>query len=104
MNFTNELYFDNLPLQKTLDKRITFMLDDDMLRLLYYTCSDSTSPSHMHVYSYKYDDIYKVILPATLDSALLQQLINDPSRKNEVLDCTNDSLTTLHFLNNVRRN
>ena len=104
MNFTNELYFDNLPLQKTLDKRITFMLDDDMLRLLYYTCSDSTSPPHMHVYSYKYDDIYKVILPATLDSALLQQLINDPSRNNEILDCTNDSLSTLHFLNNVRRN
>ena len=104
MNFTNALYFDNLPIQKTIDKRITFMLDDDMLRLLYYTSSDSTSPPHMHVYSYKYDDIYKVILPATLDSALLQQLINDPSRKNEVLDCTNDSLTTLHFLNNVRRN
>ena len=104
MNFTNALYFDNLPIQKTIDKRITFMLDDDMLRLLYYTSSDSTSPPHMHVYSYKYDDIYKVILPATLDSALLQQLINDPSRKEEILDCTKHSLSTLHFLNNVRRN
>ena len=104
MNFTNELYFDNFPLQKIIDKRITFMLDDDMLRLLYYTSSDSTSPPHMHVYSYKYDDIYKVILPATLDSALLQQLINHPTRNNEILDCTNDSLSTLHFLNNVRRN
>ena len=104
MNFTNELYFNNLPIQKTIDKRITFMLDDDMLRLLYYTSSDSTSPPHMHVYSYKFDDIYKVILPATLDSALLQQLINDPSRKEEILDCTKHSLSTLHFLNNVRRN
>ena len=34
MNFTNELYFENFPLQKTIDKHVTFMLDDDMLRLI----------------------------------------------------------------------
>ena len=103
MNFTNELYFENFPLQKTIDKHVTFMLDDDMLRLIYYTSSDSTSPPHMHVYSYQSDDIFKVILPPTLDSALLHQLLNDPSRKNEVIDCTKHSITTLNFLNNVRR-
>ena len=103
MNFTNELYFENFPIQKTIDKHVTFMLDDDMLRLIYYTSSDSTSPPHMHVYSYKSDDIFKVILPPTLDSVLLHQLLNDPSRKGEVIDCTKHSITTLSFLNNVRR-
>ena len=103
MNFTNELYFENLPIQKTIDKHVTFMLDDDMLRLIYYSSSDSTSPPHMHLYSYQSDDIFKVILPQTLDSALLHQLLNDPSRKGEVIDCTKHSITTLSFLNNVRR-
>ena len=104
MNFTNELYFKNLPLQKTIDKNVTFMLDDDMFRLIYYTSSDSTSPPHMHVYSYQFDDIFKIILPPTLDSALLHQLLNDPSRKGEIIDCTKYSITTLYFFNNVRRN
>ena len=79
------------------------MLDEDMLRLIYYTSSDSTSPPHMHVYSYQSDDIFKIILPPTLDSALLQQLLNDPFRKDEIIDCTKHSITTLKFLNNVRR-
>ena len=102
MNFTNELYFKNFPLQKTIDKNVTFMLDDDMLRLIYYTSSDSTSPPHMHVYSYQFDDIFKVILPPTLDSALLQQLLSDPSRKSEIIDCTKNSTNTLQFLDNAR--
>ena len=103
MNFTNELYFNNFKVQSIIDKYVIFMLDDDMLRLIYYTSSDSTSPPHMHVYSYQFDDIFKVILPATLDSALLHQLLNDPSRKGEVVDCTKHSITTLSFLHNVRR-
>ena len=103
MNFTNELYFDNFHVQKFIDKHVIFMFDDDMLRLIYYTRSDSSYPPHMHVYSYKSDDIFKIILPPTLDSALLHQLLNDPSRKGEVIDCTKHSITTLSFLNNVRR-
>ena len=74
------------------------MLDDDMLRLIYYTSSDSTSPPHMHVYSYQFDDIFKIILPPTLDSALLQQLLSDPLRKDEVIDCTKHSIPHLIFL------
>ena len=104
MNFTNELYFENFHVQKTIDKHVIFMLVDDMLRLIYYTSSDSTYPPHMHVYSYQSDDIFKIVLPPTLDSALLHQLLNDPSRKGEIIDCTKYSITTLHFLNNVRRN
>ena len=102
MNFTNELYFENFPIQKTIDKHVTFMLDDDMLRLIYYTSSDSSYPTHMHVYSYQSDDIFKIILPPTLDSVLLHQLLSDPSRKGEIIDCTKNSTNTLIFLNNVR--
>ena len=102
MNFTNELYFKDFKVQPVKDKYVIFMLDDDMLRLIYYTRSDSSYPPHMHVYSYKSDDIFKIILPPTLDSALLQQLLTDPSRKQEIIDCTKNSTNTLNFLNNVR--
>ena len=102
MNFTNELYFDNFHVQKFIYKHVIFMFDDDMLRLIYYTRPNSSYPPHMHVYSYKSDDIFKIILPPTLDSALLQQLLTDPSRKQEIIDCTKDSTNTLTFLNNVR--
>ena len=102
MNFTNELYFDNFHVQKCIDKHVIFMFDDDMLRLNYYTRSNSSNPPHMHVYSYKSDDIFKIILPPTLDSALLQQLLTDPSRKREIIDCTKNSTNTLNFLNNAR--
>ena len=103
MNFTNEIYFDNFHVQKFIDKHVIFMFDDDMLRLIYYTRSNSSYPPHMHVYSYKSDDIFKIILPPTLDSALLQGLLlTDPSRKQEIIDCTKDSTNTLTFLKNVR--
>ena len=78
------------------------MLDDDMLRLVYYTPPDNTHTPHMHVYSYRSDDLFKIAMPPSLDSALLQQLLTDPSRKQEIIDCTKDSTNTLTFLNNVR--
>ena len=73
-----------------------------MLRLIYYTRSNSSYPPHMHVNSYESDDIFKIILPPTLDSALLQHLLSDPSRKSEIIDCTKNSTNTLNFLNNAR--
>ena len=102
MNFTNELYFDNFHVQKFIDRHVIFMFDDDMLRHIYYTRSNSSYPPHMHVYSYKSDDIFQIILPPTLDSALLQQLLGDPFQKSEIIDCTKNSTNTLHFLNNTR--
>ena len=79
MNFTNELYFNNFKVQQIIDKNVIFLLDDDMLRLVYYTHPDNTHTPHMHVYSYRSDDLFKIAIPPSLDSALLLQLLSDPS-------------------------
>ena len=101
MNFTNELYFNNFKVQQIIDKYVIFMLDDDMLRLFYYTRPDNTHTPHMHVYSYRSDDIFKIALPPSLDSTLLQQLLNDPSRQHEIIDCTTIRTNNLTYLQNA---
>ena len=100
MNFTNELYFKNLKVQPIIDKHVIFMLDHDMLQLLYYSSPNNTNTPHMHVFSYKSDDIFKIGLPPSLDSALLKQLLIDPSRKYEIIDCTINSSTSLTIFGN----
>ena len=101
MNFTNELYHNNFKVQQVIDKYVIFMLDDDMLRLVYYTHPDDTHAPHMHVYSYQSDDIFKIAMPPSLDSALLQQLLNDPLRTREIIDCTSTGIGSLRILKNA---
>ena len=101
MNFTNELYFNDFKVQQIIDKYVIFMLDDDMLRLVYYTRPDNTHAPHMHVYSYQSDDIFKIAMPPSLDSALLQQLLNDPLQTREIIDCTTTGIGSLRILKNA---
>ena len=101
MNFTNELYHDNFKVQQVIDKYVTFMLDDDMLRLVYYTHPDDTHAPHLHVYSYQSDDIFKIAMPPSLDSAHLLQLLSDPSRQYEIIDCTTIRTNNLTYLQNA---
>ena len=77
------------------------MLDDDMLRLVYYTHPDDTHAPHLHVYSYQSDDIFKIAMPPSLDSSLLLLLLSDPSRQYEIIDCTTIHTKNLTYLQNA---
>ena len=69
--------------------------------VLFTTLPDDTHAPHLHVYSYQSDDIFKIAMPQSLDSALLQQLLNDPLRTREIIDCATTGIGSLRIPKNA---